>query len=286
MAIDFPNSPTAGDVYTVGNRSWTYDGTGWRATTTPSANHLPLAGGTLTGSLVTATPSTSLVALRIPHGAAPTAPTNGDMWTTTAGIFVRANGVTVGPLAAAGAAFPVGAVGTPSVTSTDPDTGMYWPAANNVALATAGVQRLNIDGAGLFTGTGMSMGAMTTYTPTIAGTGWALGNGNVTGSRYLQIGKMVYVNVTVVFGTTSTYGSTLALRVSYPVTPNTSEWSFMTGVAGIGANQYPISAQVEQINGNIKIRHAASPIVDTTATVPATWVAGSGITFTGWYEAA
>lgn len=36
--------------------------------------------------------------LRIPHGAAPTSPVNGDMWTTTAGLFVRINGATVGPL--------------------------------------------------------------------------------------------------------------------------------------------------------------------------------------------
>lgn len=36
--------------------------------------------------------------LRIPHGTAPTSPTNGDMWTTTAGLYVRINGGTVGPL--------------------------------------------------------------------------------------------------------------------------------------------------------------------------------------------
>lgn len=34
----------------------------------------------------------------IPHGAAPSSPANGDMWTTTAGLFVRVNGSTVGPL--------------------------------------------------------------------------------------------------------------------------------------------------------------------------------------------
>ena len=32
--------------------------------------------------------------LRIPHGSAPTSPTNGDLWTTTSGMFVRINGVT------------------------------------------------------------------------------------------------------------------------------------------------------------------------------------------------
>jgi hypothetical protein len=42
--------------------------------------------------------TTSLPSLRLPHGTAPSSPTNGDMWTTTAGLFVRINGVTVGPL--------------------------------------------------------------------------------------------------------------------------------------------------------------------------------------------
>lgn len=36
--------------------------------------------------------------LRVPHGTAPTSPVNGDIWTTTAGIYVRVNGATVGPL--------------------------------------------------------------------------------------------------------------------------------------------------------------------------------------------
>lgn len=36
--------------------------------------------------------------LQLPHGVAPTAPVDGDMWTTTAGLYVRINGATVGPL--------------------------------------------------------------------------------------------------------------------------------------------------------------------------------------------
>lgn len=36
--------------------------------------------------------------INLPHGAAPSAPTNGDIWTTTSGLFVRINGATVGPL--------------------------------------------------------------------------------------------------------------------------------------------------------------------------------------------
>lgn len=43
--------------------------------------------------------TTAAASIRLPHGAAPTSPVDGDMWTTSAGgLFVRINGVTVGPL--------------------------------------------------------------------------------------------------------------------------------------------------------------------------------------------
>lgn len=49
-------------------------------------------------TLVLPASTASLSSLRIPHGSAPTSPVDGDIWTTTAGLFVRVNGVTVGPL--------------------------------------------------------------------------------------------------------------------------------------------------------------------------------------------
>ena len=42
--------------------------------------------------------TTALSSLNVPHGAAPTSPVDGDIWTTTAGLYVRINGATVGPL--------------------------------------------------------------------------------------------------------------------------------------------------------------------------------------------
>lgn len=76
--------------------------------------HLPRAAGAanaLTGPLVALTPAaggSGYASLRLPHGAAPTDNlTNGDIWTTTAGVFARINGATVGPLAAAGGAVTV-----------------------------------------------------------------------------------------------------------------------------------------------------------------------------------
>lgn len=56
---------------------------------------LNIAGGTMTGRLVTAAASASGSGLRLPQGAAPTSPVNGDLWTTSAGIYVRINDSTI-----------------------------------------------------------------------------------------------------------------------------------------------------------------------------------------------
>ena len=53
---------------------------------------------TFAGTVIAPAATASLAPLRIPHGTAPTSPTDGDMWTTTAGLYIRINGATVGPL--------------------------------------------------------------------------------------------------------------------------------------------------------------------------------------------
>lgn len=63
-----------------------------------------LEGGTFTQPPVGPTPASGAAgyaSYRAPHGAAPTTNlTNGDIWTTTAGIYARINGATIGPLVA------------------------------------------------------------------------------------------------------------------------------------------------------------------------------------------
>lgn len=48
--------------------------------------------------LTLAASTTSISSLRITQGSAPSSPVNGDIWMTSAGLFYRANGATVGPL--------------------------------------------------------------------------------------------------------------------------------------------------------------------------------------------
>ena len=52
-------------------------------------------GGTLTSPLITAASISGAAGLRIPHGVAPSSPVNGDIWTTSAGVFARVDGNTV-----------------------------------------------------------------------------------------------------------------------------------------------------------------------------------------------
>ncbi len=65
-----------------------------------AAGRLQLDGTSIEtiGPLYTAAATTSIPSIRLPHGTAPSSPTDGDMWTTTAGLYVRINGSTVGPL--------------------------------------------------------------------------------------------------------------------------------------------------------------------------------------------
>jgi hypothetical protein len=50
-----------------------------------------LTGATFTGLVTTPAATTTTAGLNLPHGAAPTAPVNGDIWTTTGGVFARIN---------------------------------------------------------------------------------------------------------------------------------------------------------------------------------------------------
>jgi hypothetical protein len=60
------------------------------------------AGDIMLGPLVTTIPSATASGFNLPHGAAPTSPVNGDIWTTTAGLFVQINGTTIGPVVGPG----------------------------------------------------------------------------------------------------------------------------------------------------------------------------------------
>lgn len=64
------------------------------------------AGDAMAGRLATIGSTTTRSGFAILPGVAPTTPVDGDIWVTTAGVFARISGVTVGPFSATGSAVP------------------------------------------------------------------------------------------------------------------------------------------------------------------------------------
>jgi len=96
----------------------------------------PITGGTLTGKLNTIASAVGAAGFSLPHGTAPTSPTNGDIWTTTSGLYARINGNTVGPYSAAGSLATTSQILANSaglILSTD----QTWAAAAEVTLTDA-----------------------------------------------------------------------------------------------------------------------------------------------------
>ena len=56
-----------------------------------------LGGDTFTGEIVTVASAAGGAGLNLPPGTAPNSPRDGDLWTTTAGLYARINGTTQGP---------------------------------------------------------------------------------------------------------------------------------------------------------------------------------------------
>jgi hypothetical protein len=99
---------------------------------------------------------TGAASINIPHGAAPTSPTNGDCWTTTGGLFCRVNGSTVGPYA----------TGTGGNVQSKDEGSSLTSATTSVDFVGSGVTATNTGGAVTVTIPGVAGGAWTMISTT------------------------------------------------------------------------------------------------------------------------
>lgn len=106
---------------------------------------------------------TGAASINIPHGSAPTSPTDGDCWTTTAGLYCRINGVTVSYTSGGSIAVKdEGSTLTSAVTSFD----FTGPGVSASTVGSA--VTVNISGALGAGGTGTSYEAGPITPPTLA----------------------------------------------------------------------------------------------------------------------
>ena len=90
---------------------------------------------TITGLLTTLASATGSAGLNLPQGTAPTSPNNGDVWTTSTGVYARVNGATVGPFGTGGGIGGSATVGYEPVMVTNTTTITTSPCDHGVTTA-------------------------------------------------------------------------------------------------------------------------------------------------------
>lgn len=90
----------AGDTYynSTAKTIRIYDGSAWVDLVNDETAQTIAGVKTFSAHTIHAAADGTNPSIRLPHGTAPSSPTNGDMWTTTSGVYHRVNGVTIGPL--------------------------------------------------------------------------------------------------------------------------------------------------------------------------------------------
>lgn len=231
------------------------------------------AAATFTGAsskLTVITSATTGAGLNVPHGAAPTTPANGDVWTTTGGLFARINGSTVqfgtgtGSVTSVGLSLPsiFTVSGSPVTNSGTLSATLASQTANTVFAApngSAGAPAFRaIAAADLPTATTSALGVAQ------AGTGLAVSSGvfSVDLAASLRTVRVVTAagavtctaadDVVIVNKTTGA-----ATAVTLPSTPATGEQiTIKDGKGDASTNNITISAAAGNIDG------AASHVID------------------------
>jgi hypothetical protein len=168
---------------------------------------------------------TGAASINIPHGTAPTSPTNGDCWTTTSGLFCYINGATVGPYGGGGSSIAAKDEGT---TLTSAATSFDFVGAGVTATNSSGAVTVTVPaGAGAVAArvdTPQSATSLTYTDLTTTGPAVTLTTGtsaivflsaNVT-KPLGGLGNNGYISVAVSGATTLAASDTNGTTVSYP----------------------------------------------------------------------
>lgn len=143
------------------------------------------------------------------------------------------------------------------------------------------------DGTKFLRDDGAWAGAFSTYVPVWGSTGVApaLNNGTISG-RYLQVGKLIYLTINLVAGTTTTFG-TGQWTLSLPV----AQAAARLPVANVlyfdaSAGQFFPGTTWDASSTTVALYNTASPLTAVTGTAPFVWTTSDQVILTLVYEAA
>ena len=98
-----------------------------------------------------------------------------------------------------------------------------WTTPNDTDLVRNGASAIRSLGTAIDASLGKA--SYTNITPTSTGTGWVLGTGNSASANWCQLGKTVFFDGIITFGSSAAAGSgTLAVNLPNDASTNTSEW--------------------------------------------------------------
>lgn len=209
-------------------------------------------------------------------------PTNAIRWNSASKKWQKWNGSAWGDLSASYAinvegtlAAPAGSVGAPSIVfQGSATTGFYRPAADRVALAIAGVQRLWVGGTGRFSfGAGESPAGVVSiaggnFVVQETGVNRALAFLDAAGSTtYGEFGAESASGANVTFVSNPRVGGTVALRVGgtnrLAVTDTAA--TFSVPITGVGSGLTGLPAATESATGVVELATSAEVQAGTDA---------------------
>lgn len=165
--------------------------------------------------------------------------------------------------------------------------------STNILFGFSGTERMRITSAGLITGTGTSLGAWTSYTPTLTAstTNPTLGTGSTASGSYMQIGKVCIFRVRIVFGTSGVAAGSGTYLISLPVAGVTLQFprplvnvlirDVSTGDMWFGLGLYNSTTDV-----SLRVQTNSSGTAWVTDSAPYAWAASDEILAFGTYEIA
>lgn len=135
------------------------------------------------------------------------------------------------------------------------------------------------------------IGAWTAYTPTVGG--WSIGNGTLD-CAYQKIGRMVTARVSLVAGSTTTYGAALTFTAPVTAVTGAEQWGMGSLFDGSSVTA-PCAVRLASAGTSFQVYSLTVPSTpsfvrnDNTAvatTSPWTWGTSDAVRFTMTYESA